>query len=90
MRLQFQSLASGIGMSFGVCCRHSSDLALLWCKPAAIAPVPPQAWDPPYAVGAAVQSKKKKKEMYPAQDQSEDHIRSPLRSALWGIKTIAE
>lgn len=38
------------------------DLALLWlwCRPAAIAPVGTLAWEPPYAVGAALKSKKKK------------------------------
>ena len=38
------------------------DLALLWlwCRLAAIAPVGTLAWEPPYAVGAALKSKKKK------------------------------
>ena len=39
------------------------DLALLWlwCKLAAAAPVPPLAWELPYAAGGALKSKKKKK-----------------------------
>ena len=43
--------------------RHSSDLVLLWlwCRPAATALIQPLAWEPPYAVGAALKKKKKKK-----------------------------
>ena len=39
------------------------DLALLWlwCTPAATAPIGPLAWEPLYAVGAALKSQKKKK-----------------------------
>ena len=40
------------------------DLALLWlwCRPAAAAPIPPQAWEPPYAAGAALKGRKEGKE----------------------------
>ena len=40
------------------------DLALLWlwCRPAAAAPIRPQAWKPPYAAGMALKRQKKKKE----------------------------
>ena len=50
-------------MSCGVGCRHDLDLALLWLwhSPAAVAPVGPLAWGPPYAMGAALKSKKNKK-----------------------------
>ena len=39
---------------------HGSDPALLWlwCRPAAVAPIRPLAWEPPYAAGAALKSKK--------------------------------
>ena len=39
------------------------DLALLWlwCRPTAVAPIGPLAWEPPYAVGAALKSEKKNK-----------------------------
>ena len=39
------------------------DLALLWlwCRPAAVAPIGPLAWEPPYAMGATLKSQKKKK-----------------------------
>ena len=70
MRFRVRSLASlsglriwrcselcGIGRSLGL------DLMLLWlwCRPAAIAPIEPLAWEPPYAAGAALKSRKKKK-----------------------------
>ena len=43
-------------MSSGVGHRHGTDLALLWLwhGPVATAPVPPLAWEPPYATGAAL------------------------------------
>ena len=41
------------------------DLALLWlwCRPTSVAPIHPLAWKPPYAMGAALKSKKKKKKL---------------------------
>jgi len=36
-------------------------LLWLWCRLAAVALIPPLAWEPPYATGAALKSKKKKK-----------------------------
>ena len=47
-------------MSYGVGLRGSSDLALLWlwCRPSAAAPIGPLAWEPPYAVGAALKQNK--------------------------------
>ena len=47
-------------MSYGVGCRHGSDPALLWLwhRLAATAPIRPLAWEPPYAAGAALKSKK--------------------------------
>ena len=56
-------------MSCGVGRRHGLDPAWLWlwCRPAATALISPLAWEPLYAVGAALekakrQFKKKKKE----------------------------
>ena len=39
------------------------DLALLWLwhRPAAVAPIQPLAWGPPYAKGVALKKKKKRK-----------------------------
>ena len=50
-------------MSCGVGCRRGSDLALLWlwCRLAATAPIQPVAWEPPYAVGAALEKAKRPK-----------------------------
>ena len=50
-------------MSSGVGHRHSSGLVLmwLWCKLAAAAPIGPLTWELPYAMGAALKTKKKKK-----------------------------
>ena len=53
-------------MSCGVGCRHGSDpmLLWLWCRPAAVAPIGPLAWEPPYATGSALKSQKKKREYH--------------------------
>jgi len=50
-------------MSCGVGCRRSLDLALLWlwCRPAAVALMGPLAWEPPYAAGAGLKSRRKTK-----------------------------
>ena len=42
------------------------DLALLWlwCGPAAVAPIGPLAWEPPYAVGVSLKRPKKKKKRF--------------------------
>ena len=41
-----------------------SCFAVLWCRPAATAPVLPLAWEPPYAIGAALKRKDKNKNTY--------------------------
>ena len=52
-------------MSCGIGHRRGSDLALLWlwCRPAAIAPIEPLAWEPPYAAGVALKGQKTKKKI---------------------------
>ena len=49
-------------MSSGVGRRQGSDPELLWLwpRPAAVAPIGPLAWEPPYVVGAALKAEKKK------------------------------
>ena len=44
--------------------RHGSDPALLWLwhRPAATAPIRPLAWEPPYAVGMALEKAKRQKQ----------------------------
>ena len=48
-------------MSCGVGRRHGSDpqLLWLWCRLAAVAPIRPLAWEPPYATRAALEKGKK-------------------------------
>ena len=50
---------SGVAMSCGVGCRVGLDLSLpwLWCRLAAVAPIQPLAWEPPYAAGGALKDK---------------------------------
>ena len=43
-------------------CISDPVLPWLWCRLAAIAPIPLLAWEFPYAPGAAIKRKKKKKE----------------------------
>jgi len=44
------------------------DSALLWCRPATIAPIQPLAWEPPYAVGMTLKRQKtNKKKIFPSQ-----------------------
>ena len=47
-------------MSCGVGHGRGSDLMLLWlwCRPAAVAPIRPVGWEPPYATGAPRPHKK--------------------------------
>ena len=51
-----------MAMTCGVGCKYGSDLTLLWlwCRPAATALIQPLAWEPPYAVGAALKETKTK------------------------------
>ena len=39
-------------------------LLWLWCRPVATGPIRPQAWEPPYAVGAALEKTKQNKTKY--------------------------
>ena len=50
-------------MSCGVGRRCSLALALLWRwhRPAAVAPIQPLSWEPPYAMGAALKKTKRQK-----------------------------
>ena len=42
-------------------CGLDPTLLWLWCRPAAVALIPPVAWELPYAADVALKSKKKKK-----------------------------
>ena len=50
-------------MSYGVGHKRGSDLVLLWLwhRSAAVAPIRPLAWEPPYTMGAALKRQKKKR-----------------------------
>ena len=50
-------------MSWGVGRRHGSDPALLWLwrRPATAAPIRPLAYEPPYAMGVALEKTKRQK-----------------------------
>ena len=63
-------------MSCGVGRRHGSDLALLWlwCRPAAVAPIRPLVWEPPYAVGVALKRQKTKKHKKQRHFMIESHV----------------
>ena len=50
-------------VSCGVGHKRILDLALLWCRLVATAPIQPLAWELPYASGAALKKRKQKKEM---------------------------
>ena len=49
-------------MNCGIVHRCSSDLALLWCRPADVALIRLLAWELPYAAGAALKSKQANKQ----------------------------
>ena len=51
-----------VAVSCGAGRRPSLDPALLWLwrRPAAMAPIRPLAWEPPYAAGAALEKDKNK------------------------------
>ena len=50
---------SSVALSCGVDCRRGLNLALwwLWPRAPATAPIQPLAWEPPYALGAALKKK---------------------------------
>ena len=50
-------------MSCGIGCRHASDPTLLWLwrRPAATALIRPLAWEPPNAMGVALEKTKRQK-----------------------------
>ena len=51
-------------MSGGIVYQYGSDLALLWLwhRLAAGAPIQPLAWEPPYAMGMALEKTKKQQQ----------------------------
>ena len=62
-------------MSCDVGHRHGSDLVLLWlwCRPAAIAPIQPLAWETPYVIDAALKRQKRKEKKFQLAGRGEEH-----------------
>ena len=48
------------GLLCGLRIQHCHEL---WWRPAAVAPIRPLAWEPPYIMGAAVKKKKKESQV---------------------------
>ena len=63
-------------------CGLDPKLLWLWCRPATAAPIQPPAWEPPYAVGADLKSKKKKGTKDP------DTLSSPLKELRVGEPVV--
>ena len=51
-------------MSLGGRCDLDPALLWAWWRPAATVPIPPLAWEPPYAASAALQRQNKKQKNY--------------------------
>ena len=79
MRLWVWALVSSIAMGFGVGRRCSLDPALLWLwhRLAAVAPIQPLAWEPPYATGTALKTKKSR----------HTHTHTHTHKKTWVIRT---
>ena len=75
-------------MSCGIGCRCGSDPALLWlwCRPVAAAPIHPLSWGLPYAVGAALKSKKKKKKTERQIERKKEKDPSGLACPFWYVR----
>ena len=76
MRLRIRSLASLSGLRMR-CCHE------LWCRLAAVAPIRPLAWKPPYATGATPKEEKKKKN--PLCFTFSSFLHSPLTTVTTGL-----
>ena len=71
MKMQFDPWPCSVGwesciaMSCGVHCRYGSGPSLLWleCRPAAVAPIWPLAWELPYAEDAVLKNKQTKNDL---------------------------
>ena len=75
-------------MSCGVGHRRSSDPTLLWlwCRLAAVTLIQPLAWEPPYAVGVALEKTKDKKKRRRESGVSvaPQHVKNPMQEfPLW-------
>ena len=64
-------------MSCGVSCSRGLDPTMLWLlrAPKAVAWIQPLAWEPPYALGAALKKQKKKKKKKKSQISMVSEVR---------------
>ena len=79
-------------MSCGEVHRCSSDLALLWLwyRQVATALIGPLAWEPPYAMVAAVKRQKKKREHRGRRGRNTDSRVVPTQGALSNAEGIIQ
>ena len=86
-------------MSCGVGHRHSLDPVLLWLshRPAAAALIQPLVWEPPYAMGAALEKAKQTNKKLPSRIAAKSlamwcmcHVQSPSleRGGTWESEGI--
>ena len=75
---------SGIAVSCGVGCRRGLDPVLLWLwrRLAAIAPIRPLAWEPPYAVGEAQEMAKRQKKKKKKKKEKKNKFADPWQDML--------
>ena len=68
---------SSVAVSDGIGHRCGSDpmLLWLWCRLVTTAPIGPVAWEPPYAMGAAL--KKKTKDQKKEREREEESVGPP-------------
>ena len=71
-------------MSYGVGCRHGLDPVLLWLwhRLSATAPIGPLDWEPPYAMGAALEKAKRQKKEKKKKKKNPTARCSPCGSGL--------
>ena len=73
--------------------RHSSDPPLLWMwhRPAAVAPIRPLAWEPPYAVYVALKEQKDKKKKKSKTDPTKyTFYKNPALKVKVGVPVVAQ
>ena len=77
-------------MSGGVVHRCSLDpvLLCLWCRPGAVAPIRLLAWEPPYALGAAL--KRQKTHTHTHTQRNKIHIYDAYKKPTSDLKTHAD
>ena len=80
MRIRVRSLASLRWLRIWWC--------ELWCRPATMAPVWPLAWEPLYAVGAALKKKKKKKKKKKRKKKKKKKKKKEKKKRPWNLNRL--